>query len=88
MENKTVKEINVNIDIAPTMIEMSGQTVNPDDFDGISLLPFVMEENEDYLRRGKFLPFIQGSGLCLRSIQNMTFHCIFLHTFRFDAKKK
>ena len=35
MENKTVKEINVNIDIAPTMIEMSGQTINPDDFDGI-----------------------------------------------------
>ena len=55
MENKTVKEINVNIDIAPTMIEMSGQTINPDDFDGISLLPFVMEENESYLRRGNFI---------------------------------
>ena len=61
MKNKTVKEINVNIDIAPTMIEMSGQTVNPDDFDGISLLPFVMEKNEDYLRRGNFLQFIHGS---------------------------
>ena len=57
MENKTVKEINVNIDIAPTMIEMSGQTINPDDFDGISLLPFVMEENESYLRRGNLSKF-------------------------------
>ena len=59
MENKTVKEINVNIDIAPTMIEMSGQTINPDDFDGISLLPFVMQENESYLRKGNFLQFLR-----------------------------
>jgi len=51
MENKTVKDINVNIDIAPTMIEMSGQTINPDDYDGISLLPFVMKENESYLKK-------------------------------------
>ena len=57
MENMTVKEINVNIDIAPTMIEMSGQTINPNDFDGISLLPFVMQENESYLRKGNFLQF-------------------------------
>ena len=55
MKNKTVKEINVNIDIAPTMIEMSGQTINPDDYDGISLLPFVMKENESYLKKGDFL---------------------------------
>ena len=53
MENTTIKEINVNIDIAPTMIEMSGQTINPDDFDGISLLPFVMEEKDKYLRKNK-----------------------------------
>ena len=54
MKNKTVKEINVNIDIAPTMIEMSGQTINPDKYDGISLLPFVMEEYKNRVNQGKF----------------------------------
>ena len=54
MKNKTVKEINVNIDIAPTMIEMSGQTINPDKYDGISLLPFVMDEYENRINKGKF----------------------------------
>ena len=52
MKNKTVKEINVNIDIAPTMIEMSGQTINLDKYDGISLLPFVMDEYENRLNQG------------------------------------
>ena len=54
MKNKTVKEINVNIDIAPTMIEMSGQTINPGKYDGISLLPFVMDEYENRVNQGKF----------------------------------
>ena len=54
MKNKTVKEINVNVDIAPTMIEMSGQKLNPDKYDGISLLPFVMDEYENRMNRGKF----------------------------------
>ena len=58
MENKTVKQINVNVDIAPTMIEISGQTINPDDFDGISLLSFIMnKEQDDDIKRGNFLPF-------------------------------
>ena len=48
----SVKAINVNIDIAPTMIEMSGQTIDPEHFDGISLLPFVMEDKEKYLNTG------------------------------------
>ena len=43
--NKTVKNVNVNIDIAPTIVEMSGGTVNEHQFDGISLLPFIAEEN-------------------------------------------
>ena len=55
MKNQTVKEINVNIDIAPTIIEMSGQTINPDNFDGISLLPFVMEEKDGYFTKGNLL---------------------------------
>ena len=54
MKNKTVNEINVNIDIAPTMIEMSGQKINPDKYDGISLLPFVMDEYENRINNGKF----------------------------------
>ena len=54
MKNQTVKEINVNIDIAPTIIEMSGQTIDPDNFDGISLLPFVMEEKDGYFTKGNF----------------------------------
>ena len=57
MKNKTVKEINVNIDIAPTMIDMSGQTINPDKYDGISLLPFVMDEYENRINNGKFSYF-------------------------------
>ena len=52
MKNKTVKEINVNIDIAPTMIEMSGQTINPEKYDGISLLPFVMDEYANRISQG------------------------------------
>ena len=55
MQNKTVKAINVNIDIAPTMIEMSGQTIDPEHFDGISLLPFVMEDKEKYSNIGNKL---------------------------------
>ena len=51
MENTTVREINVNIDIAPTIIEMSGQAINPDSFDGISLLPFVMEEKDGNFKK-------------------------------------
>ena len=58
MKNKTVNEINVNIDIAPTMIEMSGQTINPDKYDGISLLPFVMDEYENRINQGKFFMFL------------------------------
>ena len=52
MKNKRIRDINVNIDIAPTIIEMSGQTVNPHDFDGMSLLPLVMEERENYSNNG------------------------------------
>ena len=52
MQNQRIKDINVNIDIAPTIIEMSGQTVNPHNFDGMSLLPLVMEERESYLNKG------------------------------------
>ena len=68
MKNKTVKEINVNIDIAPTMIEMSGQTINPDKYDGISLLPFVMDEHKNRINQGKFF-------LCL-------FHVTFLNSMQ------
>ena len=52
MQNKTIKQINVNVDIDPTIIEMSGQLVNPHDFDGISLLPYITEEHENLLKRG------------------------------------
>ena len=56
MENKTVKQINVNIDIAPTIIEISGRTINPDYFDGISLLRFIKNKEQDAnLKRGNFL---------------------------------
>ena len=54
IQNKTIKEINVNIDITPTIIDMSGQSFNPYRFDGISLLPYITEEQENYLRTGNF----------------------------------
>merc|ERR1712018_638710 len=46
MMNKTVKNVNVNIDLAPTIVEMSGGTVNEHQFDGISFLPFIKEESD------------------------------------------
>ena len=54
IRNKTIKGINVNIDIAPTIIDMSGQSFNPYHFDGISLLPYITEEQENYLKTGNF----------------------------------
>ena len=45
MANKTITDVNVNIDLAPTIVEMSGQTVNPHSFDGISFLPFIQEKS-------------------------------------------
>ena len=55
-KNKTVKEINVNIDIAPTIIEISGHTIEPDDFDGISLLRYVINKKQgDYVKRVNFI---------------------------------
>ena len=43
--NTTIKDVNVNIDIAPTIVEMSGGTVSEHQFDGRSFLPFIKEEN-------------------------------------------
>ena len=54
IQNKTIKEISVNTDIAPTIIDMSGQSFNPYHFDGISLLPYITEEQENYLKSGNF----------------------------------
>ena len=45
MVNETVQDVNVNIDIAPTIVEMSGGTVNEHQFDGRSFLPFIKEGN-------------------------------------------
>ena len=45
MVNETVQDVNVNIDIAPTIVEMSGGTVNEHQFDGRSFLPFIKEAN-------------------------------------------
>ena len=44
MVNKTITDVNVNIDLAPTIVDMSGQEVEPHAFDGISFLPFIQEE--------------------------------------------
>ena len=33
---------------------MSGQSFNPYHFDGISLLPYITEEQENYLKTGNF----------------------------------
>ena len=46
MANKTINDVNVNIDLAPTIIDMSGQDLAPYTFDGISFLPFIQEKSE------------------------------------------
>ena len=53
MSNKTITDVNVNIDLAPTIIDMSGQEVNPQTFDGISFLPIIQEKSDS--KSGKTL---------------------------------
>ena len=56
MSNKTITDVNVNIDLAPTIIDMSGQEVAPHTFDGISFLPFIQEKSD--AKSGKTFHFI------------------------------
>ena len=46
MSNKTITDVNVNIDLAPTIIDILDQHVSPHTFDGILFLPFIQEKSE------------------------------------------
>ena len=54
MVNKTITDVNVNIDLAPTIVEMSGQEVGPHSFDGISFLSFIQEDGGAIKGKSKF----------------------------------